>query len=422
ADDADSSQTSIFPDTNSGFTVGEEVVENTDEKRYNVLLRRPKRERKQQLAPIQADLKNGITDDKYNWLTAVINERLIQNRSKILIFIRRYPTANYLQTLLQQTYNSSISVSCMVEQDEKGMNKLRKAPQRQKSLKDFSPSAHTNYQPDQEIDVLICTDADSLGVDLPDVDTIINYDSPESADVLFQRAGRIMRMTENPDRTVYFYTFIPSMYNEPYILSECRADIKKRFDRLIDRHKKSTQIIGTDVLSHNQELNVLLEDTIDIERFTRDENVLEIIGGLGSKAMLGHSLTLDKYRQRSQLLPNFLHSAVTYEGVDKKLFLLLHYAGKEYPTLYNLTTQELELLSDLRILDIISCSESTPRALANVAEIEQACRQAAEAWCKRYDRTDTPKPEKVCALLLVPKSLRKDHLINEFIKDRSEQQ
>ncbi|GAB3772145.1 hypothetical protein GCM10028818_11990 [Spirosoma horti] len=420
ADDVDSDQTSIFPITDSELGAVEEDIVDTNEKRYKVLLRRPKQERKKQLGSIQAALKSGVKDDKYNCLTAVINERFIQSRSKILIFIRRYPTANYLQKLLQQTYDNRIFVSCMVEQDEKGVNKLRKAPNRQKNLKDFSPSAHNHHKPDQEIDILICTDADSLGVDLPDVDTIVNYDSPESADILFQRAGRIMRMTENADRIVYFYTFIPSMYNEPDILSECRTDIKKRFNRLIDRHKKSTQIIGTDVLSHSQELNVLLEDTIDVEHFTRDEDVLESIGGLGSKAMLAHSLMLDKHRERSQLLPNFLHSATVYDGIDKKLFLLLHHAEKEYPILYNLNSKELELLSDLRILDTIRCLESTPRALVNVAEIEQACCQAAESWCKRYGQEDMSKPEKVCALLLVPKSLRKDDLINEFVKNRSD--
>ncbi|WP_366145953.1 MULTISPECIES: C-terminal helicase domain-containing protein [unclassified Nostoc] len=58
----------------------------------------------------------------------------------------------------------------------------------------MSPRSH-NYKANREYDVLICTDADGLGVNLQDADTVVNYDPPEGADELFQRAGRVLRMT-----------------------------------------------------------------------------------------------------------------------------------------------------------------------------------------------------------------------------------
>lgn len=407
-------QTSIFSNMNSDGVTSEKDVIDTNEKRYNVSLLRSQLERRKLLGKIQDELKE-VDDDKFACLKKIIDEQFLKNGSKVLIFIRRYPTASYLLRRLRQVYSTQVTVGCMIEQDDKGTNRLKKSADRHSDLKDFSSSDHKDNRLAKAIDVLICTDADSLGIDLPGVNTIINYDSPEGADILFQRAGRIMRMTENPERTVYFYTLIPSVYNEPAILSRCRTSIKKRFDRLVDRHEKSTQIIGTDVLSDNQELNVLLDSTIDVEKFTRDDDVLDSIGGLGSKSMLTHSMTLDKYRDRSQSLRDFLHSAVMYDGVDKKLFLLLNYAEKYYPILYNVKSEEVELLSETRILNTISCVESAPRALVSVSEIEKTCCVAAEKWREQHSIIGSLKLEKVCALLLVPKSLQKDAIINEFV-------
>ncbi len=334
----------------------------------------------------------------------------------MLIFIRRHPTAIYLSKRLKKEFRN-LSIECMVEKVN-GILKLRGTRTRQRILKDFSPSAHKGHRTDKEIDILICTDADSMGVDLPDVNVAVNYDCPEGADVLFQRAGRIMRMTNKPDRTVYFYTFIPSIYKVSDSESLCRKDINNRFERLIRRHKKSTEILETDVFTHDMELDISLESDIDTESFANSNKALEKLGGFGSRFLLEHSLTLNKHKERNKELSGFLHSASEYSGDHKKIFLLLQGSEKLHKVLYNLDNDELESATDLSILNMISCPESTERALVSPEDIDQAALLASEKWCHE-SQIDIGMLEKLCVLMLIPNSYKKDRLIKEFVTKRA---
>ncbi|NOT05901.1 MAG: DEAD/DEAH box helicase family protein [Anaerolineales bacterium] len=162
-------------------------------------------ERKKILKPIAGKLASLSVDDKLLKLNEIIVKHCVEMEGKVIIFVNRHLTALYLLNALNQLFIGKIKVGCTVELGKDG---TRLGKNRPETLKKFSPLSHnlaSNEVSDEEYNVLICTDADGVGINLQDADTVVNYDPPDSADVLFQRAGRVLRMTDDPGRIVHFY-------------------------------------------------------------------------------------------------------------------------------------------------------------------------------------------------------------------------
>lgn len=203
-------------------------------------------ERREILQPLLATLSNAnyATDAKFQKLKEIIEDRCLKASSKAIVFVGRHLTALYLARALAETFGNQLSLGCTVEPGDLGP-RLKANPYRSEILKQFSPRSHNNYAVDREYNVLVCTDADGIGVNLQDADTIINYDPPEGADVLFQRAGRVLRMTANSERIVNFYTLVPTIIDDPQNQSRVQDVIHAIFNRITQRHDKSQQILGS---------------------------------------------------------------------------------------------------------------------------------------------------------------------------------
>lgn len=366
---------------------------------YNTPMHMVLEERSNRLTPILAKIKDGeYEDNKVNELRTILEEHCLRQHGKTIVFVKRYFTAQYLYNCLIKIFKNRLSIGCTVVIDDTNP-RLKDAIQRSTILKQFSPRSH-HYKASKEYDVLICTDADGVGVNLQDADTVVNYDPPEGADELFQRAGRVIRMTKDPERVIHLYTFKPSILSQARNSSRVQSSICERFNRLNSRHSKSKDILGAGVMSEKT-IEVTLEGDLDIEKLTHDNSFLRAVGGLGAESGFTHMSVLEQFRDRAETLPSFLLSAKSYSEPQSRIFVLVQYLDKSYPILFNLVDESIESQDELTILDLIACTALEPRAAIQAADIERSANQAVQCWCET-ERVAIEQVSKICALYLAP--------------------
>lgn len=111
-------------------------------------------------------------DDKRFFLERIINEH---PESKILVFVRTKVRVNRVQNALERMEIPSLSIHGDKDQKEReiALLKFRKG----------------------EANVLIATDITARGIDIPEVEYVINYDLPEKVENYVHRVGRTGRGT-----------------------------------------------------------------------------------------------------------------------------------------------------------------------------------------------------------------------------------
>lgn len=369
----------------------------------NTLMHLRQKEREYLLKPMAGDLADfdSSNDFKSLRLIEIITEHCVERKGKVIVFVNRHITAMYLSAVLEQFFGKEVKVGCTVELTESSQG-LKE--DRSDVLKKFAPRSYissTDYVPDEEFDVLICTDADGVGVNLQDADTVVNYDPPKSADVLFQRAGRILRMTTDPNRVVHLYILVPSVVDSQNTQSAVYQDIQDIFERIRHRHEKSRKILGSRVISENEYSETRLEEEIDVEELTRESDSLKSIGGLWAESMLSHTSILEEYRPRAEGLSDYILSAKTYLESTPYMYVLIRFEEKYIPILYDLEHEYIDREETLKILDLISCQASTTVANVEFSEVEQYANEAVQAWCKGKN-IPVSDVRKICGLYLQP--------------------
>lgn len=142
-------------------------------------------------------------DDKRFFL-----ERIIKDNpdSKVLVFVRTKVRAERVQAALQRVDISSLTMHGDKNQKE-----------REKALHKFRTG---------EIRILIATDVSSRGIDIPDVQYVVNYDLPEKAENYVHRVGRTGRGTKRGTAV----SFCSS--EEKLVLDEIQTYLDKEIDVL----------------------------------------------------------------------------------------------------------------------------------------------------------------------------------------------
>jgi ATP-dependent RNA helicase RhlE len=112
-------------------------------------------------------------DDKRFFLERVINEN---PESKILVFVRTKVRAERVFKALERMGIKSITIHGDKEQEDRleAMNQFRKG----------------------DIKILIATDVSARGIDIANVDFVVNYDLPDQAENYVHRVGRTGRGTQ----------------------------------------------------------------------------------------------------------------------------------------------------------------------------------------------------------------------------------
>ncbi len=124
--------------------------------------------------PVNKNINHSVAfiemDDKRFFLERIINENLEQ---KILVFVRTKVRAERVAKAMERVNISTITLHADKSQEE-----------RNQVLKQFRKGNEK---------ILIATDVTARGIDIPDVDLVINYDLPEKAENYVHRVGRTGR-------------------------------------------------------------------------------------------------------------------------------------------------------------------------------------------------------------------------------------
>jgi len=126
--------------------------------------------------PVAKNIEHAVAfiemDDKRFFLESVINN---QPDQKILVFVRTKVRAERVKKALDRVNVQSETIHSDKEQE-----------QRELTMQQFRSGS---------VKVLIATDISARGIDIPDVELVVNYDLPESPEYYVHRVGRTGRGT-----------------------------------------------------------------------------------------------------------------------------------------------------------------------------------------------------------------------------------
>lgn len=136
-------------------------------------------------------------------------------------------------------------------------------------------------------------------------------------------------------------------------------------------------------------------------------------GGYGVESMLHHTWVLEQNRSRAENLPEYIFSAKTCSEATPYMFVLIEFEGKYIPVLYDLEHEYFEKEETLKVLDLISCTESTSHPFVKEADVEYYANRTVQNWCK-LQKIPVSDVRKICSLYLQPEREAKD--IKSFLK------
>ena len=126
--------------------------------------------------PVAKNIEHGVAyvemDDKRFFLERIIKEN---SESKFLVFVRTKVRAERVLNAMGRVNITAVSIHSDKEHME-----------RKQVMKQFRSG---------EVKILIATDVSARGIDIPDVDYVVNYDIPDVAENYVHRVGRTGRGT-----------------------------------------------------------------------------------------------------------------------------------------------------------------------------------------------------------------------------------
>src|SRR6266498_4874040 len=123
--------------------------------------------------------------------------------------------------------------------------------------------------------------------------------------------------------------------------------------------------------------------------------------------MLNHTAILEEHCPRAEGLSDYILSAKTYSESTPYMFVLIKLEEKYIPILYDLEHEYIDREETLKILDLISCTVSTPTANIEFSTVEQFANEAVQVWCKGKN-ISVSGVRKICGLYLQPYDQAKD--------------
>ena len=158
--------------------------------------------------PVSKNIEHSVAfiemDDKRFFLEGFINSH---PDSKMLVFVRTKVRAERVKKAMERVG----LVTDTIHSD-------REHSDRDKTMRDFRSG---------DLKVLIATDVSARGIDIPNVEYVINYDLPETAEQYVHRVGRTGRGTQKGQA----YSFSSSVEKE--LLKEIEENLGKPISRLV---------------------------------------------------------------------------------------------------------------------------------------------------------------------------------------------
>ena len=357
-------------------------------------------QRFERLSSLKKKLAKLSRDDKANQLLNLLNTHVVEGGDKAILFVERHATAIYIDNFLRQYGGDKLKVGCMVHVGE-GSYSLKEQGPRNELLDQFSPNSRgVEPKPAHPLNVLICTDANGIGVNLQDANVVVNYDPADSADILFQRAGRIIRFTDNSHRKIYLYTFKP-MIDHPLPSKACRK-IEAVYDNMLKHHNRSKKTFGLSILPESDETVVDLNNP---------DQEAEFIGSFHlatdsslEDPLFHHAALYDQHRELISTIRDGFYSSMVYKEKEPRVVVLLREGTKKSDILlYNLTTNTFEPTENpVAVLKLVACKPTQDNAPVSLGKVEQAAQRAVDLW--RKQRSIVEETTTILGLYLIPKS------------------
>ncbi len=353
-------------------------------------------------------------DEKFMRLQRILVLHIHQ-KHKVVVFVKRYATAVYLLEILAQT-DSNIRVGCTVQREGAGC-RLKSAAQRKDTIEHFCPrsSEAKDITEAQETDVLICTDIDGVGINMQDACVVINYDLPPGADELFQRAGRILRMTVERDRVVHLYTFEPALDDRQ---TQVAANIARRLDRLRTRHNNAQGLATASILPNVSDWAIPIEIPLacpkDIDSMSDNPTLPEEWLQEQPNSDLTHLSLLERNAQKAKDLQITMLSAKNTTHQEPLVFVLLRHDGEHYLLLYAINRQKIVPFNAEETLKLLQCDATEQKAIIRPQVVEKKALEAVKMWCEE-NQLDPADCEHLCVIYLKPNSNQEQDLTDMLV-------
>ncbi|MBC8321558.1 MAG: DEAD/DEAH box helicase [Bacteroidetes bacterium] len=190
--------------------------------------------------PVAKNIEHAVAfiemDDKRFFLERFVN---LNPESKILVFVRTKVRAERLLKALERVSITSQTIHSGKEQDE-----------RTNVLNDFKSGKNN---------MLIATDVSSRGIDIPDVDFVVNYDLPEQVENYVHRVGRTGRASKK-GQAISFCS-----KEEKEVLDEIEQYLDKKIHTVKITKNDYLETIETSNESHS-DWKTLIQQSEDFEK------------------------------------------------------------------------------------------------------------------------------------------------------------
>lgn len=178
-------------------------------------------------------------DDKRFFLEDLINNH---EEDKILVFVRTRVRAERVQKALKRV---GLDVLCLHGEYDQAT--------RSKALNAFK---------DGKNKVLVTTDVCSRGIDIPNVDYVINYDLPETAETYVHRVGRTGR-AHNKGKALSFCST-----EEKFVLNDIEQDLSEPIEYIeLEKGFYQTVLENTNEVKTNWQS--LIQEGLELEDFLK---------------------------------------------------------------------------------------------------------------------------------------------------------
>jgi superfamily II DNA or RNA helicase len=343
------------------------------------------------------------TDLKLLSLLHILNETHAKGE-KAIIYCERRATVVYLNDALSELA-PQLKATATVYESSSSNYEMKETREIETMIKKFAPEANESEDLSEENwDIFISTDAHGVGVNMQDASTVINYDIDWTPINPIQRAGRILRFWKEP-RTVHLYTFIPEIKassSTGEIQKELES-IHRRWIQLMNRHTESTKLMDLPVLTSNPTEDISMAELaseVRIKSTYLKSQEFESMAASDISPYYQHTAKLQLHRDYAESIPSDIISAKTYSEQKPSIFVLIHYNNRYHGLLYR-ESDKVQEPDPVKLLDKISCEESTPLAAISPDVIEEWSDACVKAWC---EEKGIPPEEVIreCALYLAP--------------------
>lgn len=389
----------------------QDVIDNILADKYKVKWKKP-HDQEAVLMPIREQLK-AITwkeDKKFQTLHLLL-EQARQDGRKVIVFTERHATGVYLQESLNKAM-PTLRVANVSKRVDGTYDLKDFENEVQPLIAGFAPIANrelaATYEDEgkkiKSYDVFITTDAFSTGVNLQDASMVISYDLAWTPDVIIQRAGRVLRLWQEP-RLVSLFVFVGDFQADLHRKGET-AKLEKRLRDLATRGENAQKFSEIPIIPTVDEAR--FESLGDLSKVEIEDlgkiDLSEIEEFPGQSSFLRHLTVLKQNMVQAKRLPDDIVSAKVYQGKKRKLFLLLKHEDLFYPILYDIDTETIESTTEDSLLDLIRCDPKTPTAeKADINFIDLQAQKCRNMWLENQStRIDGSKVERICAMYLLP--------------------